>query len=81
VASTAHVTAEEAQFLTDLGLARGEYGFFFYAAGEPNVVLTELGALSEGLQGVIREAHGRGCQYVLLDRDGPLISGIATYAW
>ena len=81
VASTAHVTAEEAQFLTDHGYARGEYGFFFYAAGEPNVVLTELGALSEGLQGVIREAHGRGCQYVLLDRDGPLISGTATYAW
>ena len=81
MASTAHVTAEEAQFLTDHGYARGEYGFFFYAAGEPNVVVTELGALSEGLQGVIREAHGRGCQYVLLDRDAPLISGIATYAW
>jgi hypothetical protein len=81
VASTAHVTAEEAQSLTDHGYARGECGFFFYAAGEPNVVLTELGALSEGLQGVIREAHGRGCQYVLLDRDGPLVSGIATYSW
>ena len=81
VASTAHVTAEEAQSLTDLGLARGECGFFFYAAGDLNVVVTELGVLSEGLQGVIREAHGRGCQYVLLDRDGPLISGIATYSW
>ena len=81
VASTAHVTAEEAQSLTDHGYARGEYGFFFYAAGSPNALVTELGTLSEGLQGVIREAHGRGCQYVLLDRDGPLISGIATYAW
>jgi hypothetical protein len=81
VASTAHVTAEEAQFLTDHGYARGQYGFFFYAAGEPNVVLTELGALSGGLQGVIREAHGRGCQYVLLDRDGPLVSGIPIYPW
>ena len=28
VASTAHITAEEAQSLTDLGLARGEYGLF-----------------------------------------------------
>ena len=81
VASTAHVTAEEAQSLADLGLARGEYGFFFYAAGDPDMLVTELGALSEGLQGVIREARGRGCQYVLLDRDGPLISGIATYSW
>ncbi len=81
VASTAHVTAEEAQSLTDLGLARGEYGFFFYVAGDLNVVVTELGVLSEGLQGVIREAHGRGCQYVLLDRDGPSIDGIPTYDW
>ena len=81
VASTAHVTAEEAQSLTDLGLARGEYGFFFYAAGDLNVVVRELEVLSEGLQGVIREAYGRGCEYVLLDRDGPLVSGIATYSW
>ena len=81
VASTTHVTAEEAQSLTDLGLARGECGFFFYAAGDLNVVVTELGVLSEGLQGVIREAHGRGCQYVLLDRDGPSIDGIPTYDW
>ena len=81
VASTAHVTAEEAQSLTDHGYARGECGFFFYAAGDLNVVVTELGVLSEGLQGVIREALGRGCQYVLLDRDGPLVSGIATYSW
>ena len=81
VASTAHVTAEEAQSLTDHGYARGEYGFFFYAAGDLNVVVTELGVLSEGLHGVIREAHGRGCQYVLLDRDGPSIDGIPTYDW
>ena len=81
VASTAHVTAEEAQSLTGLGLARGEYGFFFYAAADLNVVVTELGVLSEGLQGVIREAHGRGCQYVLLDRDGPSIDGVPTYDW
>jgi hypothetical protein len=81
VASTAHVTAEEAQSLTDHGYARGECGFFFYAGGDFNAVVTELGVLSEGLQGVIREAHGRGCQYVLLDRDGPLVSGIATYSW
>ena len=43
LASTAHVTADEAQSLTDPGYARGEYGFLFYAAGDPNAVLAELG--------------------------------------
>jgi hypothetical protein len=80
VASTAHITAEEAQSLTDHGYARGEYGFFCYVASS-NAVLSELGGLSEGLRGIIEEARRRGCTYVLLDRDGPTVSGIAIYSW
>jgi hypothetical protein len=81
VASTAHVTATEAQSLTDLGLARGEFGFFLHVAGDPNALRTELGALSEGLQGIIDEARNRDCPYLLLDRDGPSIDGLPTYDW
>jgi hypothetical protein len=81
VTCTAHVTVQEAQALTDHGYSRGEYGWLIYVGRHNAPVLPELEPLNEGLRGVIREAHARGCLYVLLDRDADPLSGIATYDW
>lgn len=81
IASTAHVTAREAQRLTEQGYARGECGWFFHLEAEGEAVLGEIEPLSDGLLGVIRCACERGCQYVLLDRDANFVSGVTTYEW
>ena len=81
IASTAHVTAGEAQALTDHGYSRGEYGWLFYVgqAGEP--VLSEIEPVSAGLAEVIRRARREGCPYVLLDRDADFLADAPTYDW
>jgi hypothetical protein len=81
VASTAHVTAREAQSLTDHGYCRGEIGWFFYVGQNGPPDLADLESLSGGLGAVVRQAQERGCHYVLLDRDANPLSGIPTYDW
>jgi hypothetical protein len=81
VASIAHVTAREAQSLTDRGYSQGEYGWFFYVGQNGSRAFPELDFLSDGLGAVIRQAQERRCRYVLLDRDAIPLSGIATYDW
>jgi len=81
VTSTAHVTLEEGEALTESGYDRGVFGWLFYV-GQPGVpVLADLGTLSTGLNEVIREARVRGCTYVLLDRDASPLDGIPIYDW
>jgi hypothetical protein len=81
VASTAHVTPQEAQALTDHNYGRGEWGWFFYVGPRGGSVLPELDGLSNGLSEVVRQARARGCFYVLLDRDANPLKGIPTYDW
>ncbi len=81
VASTAHVTPEEAEALTESGYTRGVFGWLFYVGRPGAPVLADLGTLSAGLSGVIREARGRGCTYVLLDRDAAALDGTPIYDW
>jgi hypothetical protein len=79
VASTAHVTVQEAQVLTERGYSRGEYGWLLCVGLRGISVVPELEAASEGLSGVIRQARARGCRYVLLDRDADPLNGVPTY--
>jgi hypothetical protein len=81
VASTAHVTPQEAQALTDHNYGRGEWGWFFYVGPRGGSVLPELDGLSNGLNEVVRRARARGCFYVLLDRDANPLNGIPTHDW
>lgn len=81
VASTAHVTPQEAQALTVHNYARGECGWFFYVGPRGSSVLPELGSLSDGLGEVVRRARARGYFYVLLDRDADPLDGVPTYDW
>lgn len=64
VTSTAHVTRAEAQSLTSLGYCRGESGWLFYVSQDGFAVLPGLADLSDGLRGVIQQAHVHGCNYV-----------------
>jgi hypothetical protein len=81
VASTAHVTPEEAEALTKNGYSRGVFGWFFYVGRPGACVLADLGILSAGLSEVIRQARARGCVYVLLDRDAGALDGAPIYDW
>jgi hypothetical protein len=81
VASTAHVTPQEAQALTDHNYGRDEWGWFFYVGPRGGSVLPELDPLSNGLSEVVRQARVRGCFYVLLDRDADPLHGVPTYDW
>lgn len=69
VATTAHVTEEEAGDLTTFGYVHGDTGWFFYVGDAESVPLPELRPLSAGLHNVIETARRQGCDYVLLDRD------------
>jgi hypothetical protein len=81
VASTAHVTLEEAEALTENGYGRGDFGWFFYVGQPGGLALADLGTLSAGLSEMIRQARARGCAYVLLDRDAEPLDGAPIYDW
>jgi hypothetical protein len=81
VVSTAHVTLEEAEALTENGYNRGVFGWLFNVGGPEAPVLSDLRTLSTGLREVIREARVRGCTYVLLDRDADPLDGAPIYDW
>ena len=72
--STAHITRETSDLLTEKGYSYGEYGHFIWAGGpQANV--------SGDLLDVINYARANWCAYVLLDRDGDTIDELPTYEW
>jgi len=79
--STSHVTADEAQVLSDCGYCRDETGWFFYVGGVEHEALPEIVRKSRGLFAVILCAHANGCPYVLLDRDAETLPGVPIYDW
>ena len=81
VTSTAHVTDEEAQILTDHGYSRDQFGWFFYVGNEEYDALPEIVRKSRGLFAVILCARVNGCPYVLLDRDAEVLPGVPIYDW
>ena len=81
IASTAHVTAGEAQALTDHRYSRGEYGWLIYVGQPGDSVLTDIELVSAGLVEVIRRERQEGCPYVLLDRDAGILPDAPTYDW
>jgi hypothetical protein len=81
VASTAHITLDEARQLDACGYARDDCGWFFYVGERGCHVLCEIDRFSQGLKGIVRRARQAGCRYVLLDRDAKLLEDVATYEW
>jgi hypothetical protein len=81
VASSSHVTDQEAQALTDHGYGRDWYGWFFYVGGEEHPALPEITRKSRGLFAMILCARVNGCHYVLLDREADTIPGVPIYDW
>jgi hypothetical protein len=56
----------------------GEYGWFMYVQREPDPRLDDE---FPGLEEVFEFARKHGVDYVLLDRDGPVMDGLASYDW
>jgi hypothetical protein len=81
VTSTAHVTDQEAQLLTDHGYGRDAYGWFLYVGEEGHTAVPEIVRKSRGLFAVILCARVNGCPFVLLDRDAEPIPGVPVYDW
>lgn len=51
------------------------YGWFFYADENPH------DDWPADVQAVMRKARELGCEYVMLDADGPEIEGLPTFEW
>lgn len=83
VATTAHITREEARKL-DLGnYSRGDTGWLIYVnhPSDYRSQIPEISQPSEGLAGAIAQARALGCAYLLLDRDADALEGVPTYDW
>lgn len=77
--SIGHVTPETTVLLDSgempiLGGTLSSYGWFFWAP-------EERGELPEDLWAVCELARANGCQYVLMDCDGPKIKELPYYDW
>ena len=72
--STAHITRETSDRLTENGYNYGEYGHFIYVGGP-------LWDVSGDVLDVKNYARSCGCHYILLDRDGDTVDKLPTYEW
>ena len=80
--STAHLSEEDRTLLDacaghDTGevlCARTPYGWFVYAN-------EERPEISDTLWGLFQAARERGCEYLLLDRDAPVLPDLAVFEW
>lgn len=72
--STAHITRETSESLSERDYNFGEYGHFIWAGGpQANI--------SGDLWDVINYTRDLGCAYVLLDRDADTVDNLPTYEW
>ena len=82
--STAHVRGLDAQRLEDgehggVAYTLDEYGFLLWV--EKDGEGTSFPPLSDALRNCIKIAREQGCQYLRLDRDGPVYDGLETFDW
>ena len=87
VISTAHISEATASRLDTTpveewpwaGGRYGPYGWFLYAHDENAGVGDE--AIPDDLMAVMKWVFSQGCDYVLFDRDGDTVEGLAVYDW
>lgn len=83
VASTAHITREDDELLS----RPGTHGHVDGALRFGYMLRVSIdrgdwhGDMSEGFMGLMRFVSARGFEWVILDRDGPVISALPTYEW
>lgn len=86
--STKHITLDENNELNiaardSSGVMAGSYGFLVFVPSKPPPydVTPVKGPPSEGFKACLQLARDNGCDYLMLDSDGPVIEGIPEYDW
>lgn len=84
IVSTGHITESEMNKLgsgeTSLACYENEYFTLVYV-GEIHVGNPPGDDMTPELKKLINLARKNGCQYLKLNRDGPVLEGLKTYDW
>ena len=80
VLSTGHISEKTSNWLTKMGYAEDEYGFWLpcvcFGLSE-----AEVAYMPEDLRGIMRLAESKECQYVRLDCDAGYIDDLEKFVW
>lgn len=85
--STAHVCGDTAKHLEDewpsvrmpVHYQKGEYGWFVHVSTD--YTEEELSMFPDDIQAILAYARARGCGWIMLDIDGPVVDGLKTWEW
>ena len=87
--STAHISEESAALMDSDGASldgtmpvhyrKGLYGYLVYVNDDPHS--NEEQDYSYDVRAVLDYARARGCGWVMLDQDGPVVDGLKTWEW
>ena len=87
VLSTTHITREDDALLEREDLVNTtydpyEFGVRVFISNDPAYRLaTRLGGFSVAFQDLIELAHAKGCSWLRLDSDGPVMDNLKTFDW
>jgi hypothetical protein len=78
--STAHITEITDRYISQNLIASfaSEFGYIIYTSGES---LNYAQGYPEELKALLQFARDNGCDYLNLDRDGPVIPQFPAYKW
>ena len=85
VLSTCHMTKEDEELLErddlqNVGYDPYEFGYRIYISDDPEYRLaTKLDGFSIAFQDLIELAHAKGCQWLRLDGDGPIMDNLQQF--
>ncbi len=86
--STAHVMPETRDQLEcvmpsdrlPVHFAKGEHGWFLHVP-EPDAPGDDMPGYPQDIHEIIAYARARGCGWVMLDSDGPVVDDLKTWEW
>ena len=88
--STAHITADDSQKLSDpdvfgeagLSVYENDYGWFIPVSGYDDLVAkVQQAGMSEAFVELIRLCKAQGIELIRLDCDAPVIEGLPVFDW
>lgn len=87
--STAHVTADDVEYLSSLVdiptlgplsvYETAEYGWLVYTGPQAGIADDKI--ISPEFRALLEQANAQGCTFLRLDRDGPIVDRIPHFNW